>query len=56
MILQLDKVSSVTFSPDGTRVVSGSRDNSVRIWNASMGEKEHVLKGHSHGDIRCVLT
>ena len=29
-----DAVSSVAFSPDGTRIVSGSADNTVRLWPA----------------------
>ncbi|TFK95194.1 quinon protein alcohol dehydrogenase-like superfamily, partial [Pterulicium gracile] len=37
----------VAFSPDGTRVVSGSGDNSVRIWDASTGEEKHKLDGHT---------
>jgi WD40 repeat protein len=40
-------VSSVAFSNDGSRVVSGSYDRSVRIWNAVTGECEVVLEGHS---------
>ncbi|KAF8803111.1 WD40 repeat-like protein [Phlegmacium glaucopus] len=40
-------VLSVVFSPDGSRVVSGSCDKLVRIWNASTGTLETVLKGHS---------
>ena len=30
-------VWSVAFSRDGTRVVSGSRDNLVKIWNVETG-------------------
>jgi len=41
------EVWTVAFSPDGARVVSGSYDSLVRIWNAVTGEMEDVLKGHS---------
>ena len=41
------EVYSVAFSWDGSRVVSGSLDNIVRIWNATTGEVEAELKGHT---------
>src|ERR1700689_383106 len=31
-------VVSVSFSPDGRRVVSGSRDRTIRVWDAETGE------------------
>ena len=40
-------VNSVMFSQDGSRVVSGSDDDIVRIWNATTGEVEAVLEGHT---------
>ena len=42
-----DYVNSVAFSPDGTRVVSGSGDKLVQIWNMNTGETEQVLEGHT---------
>ena len=33
-----DAVMSVAFSPDGTRIASGSRDNTVRLWDAKTGQ------------------
>ena len=38
-------VNSVCFSPDGTRIVSGSDDNTVRIWNAVTGACEVTMEG-----------
>ena len=40
-------VTSASFSPDGTKVVSGSGDQTVRIWDAVTGECEQTLQGHS---------
>ena len=40
-------VYGVAFSPDGSRIVSGSDDWTVRIWNVATGESEKELKGHS---------
>ena len=41
-------VNSVSYSPDGTRIVSGSYDGTLRQWDAVTGK--HVgkpLRGHS---------
>ncbi|MCH2137301.1 MAG: protein kinase, partial [Phycisphaerales bacterium] len=38
-------VLSVTFSPDGTRLASGSYDNTIRLWDTDTGEELSVL-GH----------
>src|SRR6201994_1305782 len=40
-------VNSVAFSHDGRRVVSGSSDKTVRIWNVETGSEEKMLEGHS---------
>lgn len=39
-------VYSVAFSPDGRRIVSGSRDYTLRLWNADTGEQIKSLIGH----------
>ena len=43
-------VSSVAFSPDGTKVVSGSGDNTVKIWNVESGDVLHTLSGEREYD------
>ena len=40
-------VCSVAFSSDGTHIVSGSADNSVRVWDVLTGQERHLLKGHT---------
>ena len=40
-------VSSVHFSPDGKRLVSGSWDNTVMVWDPSTGEQLCQLRGHT---------
>jgi WD40 repeat protein len=35
----IDEVRSVAFSLDGERIISGSYDGNVRIWNAQTGQK-----------------
>lgn len=39
-------VKSVALSKDGRRIVSGSEDNTIRIWDSFTGECEKVLQGH----------
>ena len=40
-------MSSVSFSPDGTKVASGSRDNTVKLWDVTSGECLQMLEGYS---------
>ena len=40
-------VTSVSFSIDGMRIVSGSWDRSVRVWDTKTGEQLRELQGHT---------
>jgi len=42
------RVLSVAFSPNGCRVLSGSRDGTARLWDAASGRELAVLRGHKH--------
>ena len=39
-------VSSVSFSPDGNTLASGSLDQTVRLWDVASGHERRVLRGH----------
>ena len=50
-------VNSVSFSPDGGRVVSGSNDRTVRVWDADTGEGiGNPLIGHWDFVVDAVFT
>jgi len=40
-------VTSVAFSPDGRRIVTGSSDTTARVWNVRGGKALLTLKGHT---------
>jgi hypothetical protein len=39
-------VNSLTFSPDGRRLISGSADTTAIVWDVAAGKALHRLKGH----------
>ena len=50
MVIPVDGIwiSSVAFSPDGQRIVSGSADHTIRVWNATTGAMEgSPFTGHT---------
>ncbi|MBD1880019.1 serine/threonine-protein kinase [Coleofasciculus sp. FACHB-T130] len=40
-------VASVTISPNGEMLASGSLDNTIKLWNLNTGQEIYTLKGHS---------
>ena len=36
----------MSYSPEGRRIVSGSSDSTVRVWDAESGAELAVLRGH----------
>ena len=41
-----DWISSIAFSPDGKRIVSGSGDKTIKVWDAATGDELMTLRGH----------
>ena len=48
-----DAVTGVVFSSDGTKIVSGAYDNTVRVWDTANGQCLQVLAGHQ--DFLCAV-
>jgi WD40 repeat protein len=43
-----NSVTSVAFSLDGAHIVSGSYDDTVRVWDAQSGAEVRRLEGHTN--------
>lgn len=48
------QVVDCSFSLDGSKVVSGSKDNTVRVWDVVSGEELVIFEGHSSEVSGCV--
>ncbi|CAO3635096.1 unnamed protein product [Cunninghamella echinulata] len=42
-----EAILSVSFSPDGSQLATGSGDTTVRIWDLNTETPQHTLKGHT---------
>ncbi len=44
-----DGIRSVAFSPDGTKILTGSLDGTAQLWEMGSGKPLRVFKGHQDG-------
>lgn len=49
-------VTACAFSPDGTRIVSGSRDGVLKLWDAETGMELATLAGHTNEVTACAFS
>jgi WD40 repeat protein len=42
-------VASIAMSPDGNRIISGSGDKTIKVWDAETGDELMTLRGHKEG-------
>jgi WD40 repeat protein len=40
-------IDSVAFSPDGSQIISASRDNSIKLWEVDTGKEIRTFTGHT---------
>src|SRR5438067_8919508 len=51
-----DCIYCTAYSPDGKRVASASKDQTVKIWDAASGRLLHTLRGHSNQVLRLAFS
>jgi WD40 repeat protein len=51
-----DQVLSAVFSPDGRRVLTASRDNTARLWDANNGKLVATFEGHRDAVLSAVFS
>ena len=43
-----DDVEAIAMSPDGSTLISGSSDDTIKVWNLTNGQLQRTLVGHTH--------
>ena len=51
-----DRVMSVSFSPDGCKLASGSGDKTVKLWDVTSGKCLQTMKGHFYAVISVSIS
>ena len=46
LLIANGRVVSVAWTPDGTKIASGSDDKTIKVWNAHTGQCVSTLSGH----------
>jgi WD40 repeat protein len=52
----MKEVSGCRFSPDGSRLVSASEDETLKLWDAETGVELATLTGHTEGVLACAFS
>jgi WD40 repeat protein len=52
-LVEHEDIRTVAFSPDGSRIASGSADGKIKLWDAGSGVHTGTLEGHA-GRGRCL--
>ena len=50
-----DRITCIVYCPELSRVITGSSDETARVWDAATGECVHVLRGHTDG-VKCAAV
>ncbi|MFM7279117.1 MAG: WD40 repeat domain-containing protein, partial [Microcystis aeruginosa] len=49
-------INSVAITPDGTTLVSGSDDTTIKVWNLKRGGEPRILKSHEKAVTSVAIT
>jgi WD40 repeat protein len=51
-----DKINAIAVTADCQRMISASRDASVKVWDLNSGIELHTLRGHTRSVYRVIVT